>query len=251
MLLGPRIFCRAVSRVPAQSSLSKACIPKAASRLSLFSFSTSVEEPPEVAAHHSFHETDNKEPPVVAAHDPPPISEQNLFVGNLPHELEDEALHELFAPYSPNNSQVARFADSGKSKGFGFVQFSDTETATTAVRALDGTEFLGQMITVSFKSRSKPQGGCKLYVGNLPWTLHALDLKQLAAEFGEVATSNVVTDAQGNSRGFGFLTMSSEEQAKDVIAQLHQTDVQGRKLSIRFAIERKRTRTLHATRSIR
>lgn len=130
---------------------------------------------------------------------------------------------------------MARFPDSGKSKGFGFVRFSDSESAQAALRELHGSEFHGRAIAVAFKG---PRGSqinsvSKLFVGNLPWTMDVLELKEKAGEFGEVRSANIVTDREtGLSRGFGFVTMINEEQAQHVIAQLDGTEMQGRVVSV-------------------
>lgn len=234
-----RTIRSAISRVPSQNGLIrlplKFPIPTA-SRLSVYSFSTTAES---VSADDAtlVHEpkVDEEAPEDAAVVKPAPMSKVKLFVGNLPWELEDRALHELFKPFSPNHSRVARFPDSGKSKGFGFVRFSDSESAQAALRELHGSEFHGRAIAVAFKG---PKGSqinsvSKLFVGNLPWTVDVLELKEKAGEFGEVRSANIVTDPEtGLSRGFGFVTMINEEQAQHVIAQLHGTEMQGRVVSV-------------------
>ena len=60
-----------------------------------------------------------------------------------------------------------------------------------------------------------------------------LDLQDLCAEFGNVDESRLITDREtGRSRGFGFVTMSSEKEAEDVVAQLNGQDVDGRVLRV-------------------
>ena len=58
-----------------------------------------------------------------------------------------------------------------------------------------------------------------------------LDLQDLCSEFGAVQDSRLITDREtGRSRGFGFVTMSSEAEADEVVAQLNGQDVDGRVL---------------------
>jgi nucleolin len=63
-----------------------------------------------------------------------------------------------------------------------------------------------------------------------------LDLKDLCGEFGSVEDSRLITDREtGRSRGFGFVTMSSESEANEVVNQLNGQDVDGRVLRVNIA----------------
>lgn len=76
----------------------------------------------------------------------------------------------------------------------------------------------------------------KLFVGNLSWNLTSEDLQQLFAEFGTVEDAIVLTDKfSGRSKGFGFVTMSTDEEAQAAIEGLHQKDVDGRSMVVNVA----------------
>ena len=76
----------------------------------------------------------------------------------------------------------------------------------------------------------------KLFVGNLSWNLTSADLQQLFAEYGTVEDAIVLTHKfTGRSKGFGFVTMSSEEEAQAAVAALHQREVDGRSLVVNVA----------------
>jgi len=73
----------------------------------------------------------------------------------------------------------------------------------------------------------------KLYVGNLPYRASEDELKQIFAQAGTVVSVRIVTDANtGRSKGFGFIEMESEEQARKAIEQLNGSDFQGRSLRV-------------------
>lgn len=73
----------------------------------------------------------------------------------------------------------------------------------------------------------------KIYVGNLSFETTDEDLSREFAVYGEVASATAVMDRDtGRSRGFGFVDMPSEEQAKAAIAGLNGTDLQGRTLNV-------------------
>lgn len=79
----------------------------------------------------------------------------------------------------------------------------------------------------------------KLYVGNLPFSLGDGELSQVFAPAGNVVSARVVLDpATGRKRGFGFVEMSSEDEAKAAVAMFNGTDVQGRSIVVDIARER-------------
>ena len=76
----------------------------------------------------------------------------------------------------------------------------------------------------------------KLYVGNLSFNTTNQDLNDLFGEIGTVESANVVEDRDtGRSRGFGFVEMSSKEEADNAIAQLNGKEVDGRELKVNEA----------------
>jgi cold-inducible RNA-binding protein len=81
--------------------------------------------------------------------------------------------------------------------------------------------------------------GKKLFVGNLSFSTTSADLEALFSQAGSCESASVVTDrATGRSRGFGFVEMSSPEEAERAITQLNGRDVQGRKINVSEARER-------------
>ena len=81
----------------------------------------------------------------------------------------------------------------------------------------------------------------KLYVGNLPFSLEDGDLAQLFSQAGSVASARVVLDPlNGRKRGFGFVEMSSEQEAEAAKNMLNGADVQGRAIVVDIAQERPR-----------
>ncbi len=73
-----------------------------------------------------------------------------------------------------------------------------------------------------------------IYVGNLSWNMTSEDLENLFTPFGAVASAKIVTDKFNNNRskGFGFVEMSNDDEAKAAIAQLHDTEVLGRNIVV-------------------
>ncbi len=75
---------------------------------------------------------------------------KKLFVGNLPYSTTSESLHDAFAAIGEvESASVVTDRDSGRSKGFGFVEMASDDLAQAAIKALDGSEQDGRRITVS------------------------------------------------------------------------------------------------------
>ncbi len=78
--------------------------------------------------------------------------------------------------------------------------------------------------------------GKKLYVGNLSYDVSSSDLEQLFAAHGTVESAEVIADRMtGRSKGFGFVEMSSDQEAQAAIAALNGQDHSGRALTVNEA----------------
>jgi RNA recognition motif-containing protein len=80
-----------------------------------------------------------------------------------------------------------------------------------------------------------------IYVGNLAFSTDSAALRKLFAGFGEVSSAQVIEDRDtGRSRGFGFVEMTSAEDAQTAISQVDGSTVDGRQLNVNVARERSR-----------
>jgi RNA recognition motif-containing protein len=78
--------------------------------------------------------------------------------------------------------------------------------------------------------------GKKLYVGNLAYSIGDNDLQEMFAAYGTVASAQVIMDREsGRSKGFGFVEMSSDQEAQAAIAGCNGKDIQGRALTVNEA----------------
>ena len=72
-----------------------------------------------------------------------------------------------------------------------------------------------------------------IYVGNLSWSMSDDDLSNLFTQFGSVSSAKILKDkVSGRSKGFGFVEMENDEEANNAIANLNETEVQGRKIIV-------------------
>src|SRR5262245_6515730 len=90
--------------------------------------------------------------------------------------------------------------------------------------------------TMSLYSKEEPQMGSKIYVGGLPYAASEQELTDLFGRHGAVASARIITDKfTGQSRGFGFVEMSSDAEAQAAITALNGAEMGGRTLTVNEA----------------
>ena len=92
---------------------------------------------------------------------------KKLYVGNLSYNVTNQTLEELFAPFGAvQSAQVIEDRETGRSKGFGFVEMADDNSAREAIKGLNETEHEGRPLTVNeAKPREERSGGGGGYGG--------------------------------------------------------------------------------------
>jgi cold-inducible RNA-binding protein len=84
---------------------------------------------------------------------------KKVYVGNLTYDVTNEALEQMFAPHgSVQSAQVIMDRDTGRSKGFGFVEMSSDAEAQNAIKALNGQMVGGRSLTVN-EAKPRTEGG--------------------------------------------------------------------------------------------
>lgn len=85
---------------------------------------------------------------------------KKLYVGNLSYNVTSSELEALFAAHGTvQSAQVIEDRDSGRSKGFGFVEMGSDEEAQAAIKALNGQEHSGRPLTVNEARPREERGG--------------------------------------------------------------------------------------------
>jgi RNA recognition motif-containing protein len=85
---------------------------------------------------------------------------KKLYVGNLPYSIDDARLHSHFAQFGAvASAKVITDRETGRSKGFGFVEMDSDSEADTAIEKLNGAQFDGRAINVSEARPQAPREG--------------------------------------------------------------------------------------------
>lgn len=93
---------------------------------------------------------------------------KNLYVGNLPHSTTETELRNLFEAHGAvEKISLVTDRDTGRSRGFGFVEMTDASEANKAISALNGTDLGGRMLTINEAKpkAERPHGGGQRFGG--------------------------------------------------------------------------------------
>nr|GAT53213.1 predicted protein [Mycena chlorophos] len=181
----------------------------------------------------------------------------NLYVKNLDPEYSQDEFEKLFTQYGPVTSAAVQMDETGKSKGFGFVNYESHEAAQAAVDALNDTEINGRKLYVGraqkkaereeelrksyeqakMEKLSKYQG-VNLYIKNLEDDMDDDKLRAEFEPFGTVTSCKVMRDDKGTSKGFGFVCFSSPDEATKAVAEMNNKMIGTKPLYVSLAQRR-------------
>ncbi|ACD89199.1 RNP-1 like RNA-binding protein [Chlorobium limicola DSM 245] len=75
-----------------------------------------------------------------------------------------------------------------------------------------------------------------IYIGNLPYSVTEDDLRDVFSQFGQVDSANIITDKfSGRSKGFGFVDMPIDGEAREAIESMNDKDLKGRTIKVNEA----------------
>ncbi|KAF9021661.1 Protein phosphatase PP2A regulatory subunit B [Haplosporangium bisporale] len=173
----------------------------------------------------------------------------NVYIKNLDPEFTQEEVEALFTKFGPVTSCVISTDESGRSKGFGFINFENHEDAKRAVDELHESEYKEKKL---FVTRAQKKGereeelkkqyeqqkmeklnkyqGVNLYVKNLDDEIDDEKLRQEFSVYGVITSAKVMRDekaageaeeSKGTSKGFGFVCFSSPDEATKAVTEMN------------------------------
>jgi len=182
----------------------------------------------------------------------------NMYVKNLPEDIDEEALTKMFAEFGVVSSAIIMKDEENKSKGFGFVNMETAEQAAKAVEELNGKEFNGKEIYVGRAQKKAEReamlrqkfeelrmeriakyNGLNLYVKNLNDDVDDETLRSEFAHCGTITSAKVMRDpATDKSRGFGFVCFSANEEATKAVTEMNGRMIKGKPIYVALAQRR-------------
>lgn len=160
----------------------------------------------------------------------------NVFIKNLDKSIDNKALFDTFSAFG--NIMSCKIAcDENGSKGYGFVHFETEDAARQAIEKVNGMLLNGKKVFVGrFIPRKerlllmgdKARKFNNVYIKNFGDDLDDDKLRQLFEPFGKIISAKVMTDHQGNSRGFGFVSFEEPEAAEKAVQAINGTDINGK-----------------------
>ncbi|XAR67663.1 hypothetical protein NMG60_11002510 [Bertholletia excelsa] len=162
-------------------------------------------------------------------HEEPKFS--NLYVKNLGENMTEQNIQDKFSEFGEVcNAPIAKDAD-GKSKGFGSVNFESNQEDEQAVKALNGAALgSGKLCVTEAEEKVEREDSSgyaeklresNLYVKNLNASIDDRKLEEHFRSYGNVVSAKVMRYDNGTSKGFGFVSFSSSEEAKKALKALH------------------------------
>ncbi|CAN8063393.1 unnamed protein product [Agarophyton chilense] len=190
-----------------------------------------------------------------APHPPPTATHKKVFVGGLSWETDEQSLHDYFARYgSVSDCVIMRDRLTGHPRGFGFVTYDDqlvAERVASEFHELDGRQVEAKIAVPRSECVPPSRNNAwratkKVFIGGLPATCREAHLHAHFLPFGDIAECQVMYDHQtGNSRGFGFVTFTSEitvDKVVDIEHEIMQKHVEVKRAEPKQALEARRGR---------
>jgi polyadenylate-binding protein len=181
----------------------------------------------------------------------------NIYIKQFPLTWDESRIRDIFSVYGTVQNVAVTVDETGKSKGFGFVNMSDHESASKAVAELHGKVFdeEGTPFTIyvgkaqkkterarELKSRrdlvnterlTKNQG-LNLYVKNISDTISDEAFREAFVSYGTITSSKIMRDEAKVSRGFGFVCFMNPDEAAKAVQEMNGKVMGGKPLVVTF-----------------
>ncbi|XP_058811351.1 polyadenylate-binding protein 1A-like [Topomyia yanbarensis] len=149
----------------------------------------------------------------------------SVFIRNLDKAIDHKALHDIFSTFgSIRRCEVVR-NKAGISKEYGFVHYTNVESASACISALNGIVLIEKQISVervmSREERQRTALLCNVHVKNFGNELTNDSLKTMFQKYGNITSHRIVKGKDGKSRGHGFVVFTTPASAENAIRELN------------------------------
>ncbi|KAF7136656.1 hypothetical protein CNMCM5793_005934 [Aspergillus hiratsukae] len=186
----------------------------------------------------------------------------NLFVGNLSWNVDEEWLRQEFETFGElSGVRIVTDRESGRSRGFGYVEYASAADAAKAFAAKKDTEIDGRKINLDYASgrpanndnnnqdraqararnfgdQASPESDT-LFVGNIPFSANEDSVSELFGQSGTIVGIRLPTDPEsGRPKGFGYVQFASVDEARQAFNDLNGAELNGRAVRLDFSTPR-------------
>ncbi|XP_012482731.1 polyadenylate-binding protein 2 [Gossypium raimondii] len=149
----------------------------------------------------------------------------SLYVGDLDVSVTDEQLYQTFGEVAPVVSvRVCRDTATGRSLGYGYVNYNNPRDAARALDLLNFTPMNNKPIRIMYSQRDpslRKSGTANIFIKNLDKSIDHKALHDTFSSFGNILSCKISTDGLGQSKGYGFVQFDNEESAQNAIDKLN------------------------------
>jgi polyadenylate-binding protein len=191
-------------------------------------------------------------------HKNPEDTYMNIYIKNLPDEIEkEEDLINLFQGFGEVSSVFMPLNDEGKPRGFAMCSMADHESAVRAVEGLNGMDLGGKKLECC-RHMSKPERLQQIQIETEKWRRHNYekyngrnlyvrgfdelvvddDLKELFGQYGEIESVRIMRDEDNNSRKFGFVCFADVASADKAVRDSALVTLGGKSIFVARALPR-------------
>jgi polyadenylate-binding protein len=164
----------------------------------------------------------------------------NVFVKNLAPTVDNKGLFDTFSVFGNILSCKVATDESGSSKGYGYVHYETAEAAQDAIQKFNGNFIDEYEVNVGPFVRRQDRAGqadwTNLYVKQFPESYSEDQLKEVFSPFGTVASVIITRDAEGKSKGFGFVNYAEHPAAEKALAELANKSIEDPATSTSFEL---------------
>ncbi|KAL4881196.1 hypothetical protein BJY04DRAFT_207612 [Aspergillus karnatakaensis] len=165
----------------------------------------------------------------------------NVFIKNLDNAIDNKALHDTFAAFGNILSCKVAQDEFGVSKGYGFVHYETAEAANNAIKHVNGMLLNDKKVFVGHHISKKDRQSkfeemkanfTNIYIKNVDPDVDDDEFRKLFEAFGEITSATLSRDADGKSRGFGFVNYSTHESAQAAVEEMNDKEIRTQKLYV-------------------
>ncbi|KKK12258.1 polyadenylate-binding protein, partial [Aspergillus rambellii] len=165
----------------------------------------------------------------------------NVFIKNLDNAIDNKALHDTFAAFGNILSCKVAQDEFGNSKGYGFVHYETAEAANNAIKHVNGMLLNDKKVFVGHHISKKDRQSkfeemkanfTNIYIKNVDPDVADDEFRELFEQFGEITSATLSRDADGKSRGFGFVNYSTHDSAQAAVEEMNDKEIRTQKLYV-------------------